>query len=235
MGSIFALLKDSDKADENGNQYKIDGDFTAEEVYQLLAEIAVYNFGKIYAEQIKKECPEIVQEIKSSEPANLFKNMNDSKKLGLGVFAMAGIDFLPDQNFNALSSLAASLGISTGAMVGILAGVMAIAGGITLSRDINEREIKKLREDEEVIHQYYSDVYKETEKNFDDAMDNLKERVSENLLAYQGADRHHFALINARNILADIKDRITEMYSNAQLESKSIKSLENKIAGYITN
>lgn len=234
MENIQILLKGSDALDENGNPLRLN-DIPNYETYSVLAEIAVYNFGKIYADQIKNEYPNILYEIKSSEPANLIKNMTDSKKLGLGILSMAGLDFLPDQKFDILSSLATTFGISTGAMVGIFAGVMGISAGITMTRDINEVDIKTLKEDEEVIHNYYKAVYDETKANFDDAMEILKEKVSESLLTYQGVDRHHFALINSRSIIADIKDRINEMYSAARLETKQINSLENKIAGYIAD
>ena len=229
MNNIALLLRGKDAIDEKGKPLtEFNNDVS--QTYEMLAEIAVYNYAKRYGKNILDSCPEIVQSLKSSMPDDLLEKMTDSKKLGIGIFAMAGIDFLPDSKFDALTSLADALSIPNGAMVGIFSGIMAVASGVTLTRDINTMARKQLMVYEEAIRTYYQNVYDTALDDFDDAMRRLRDLVAKNLASIQGVDSNHFTLINARSCIAQLKDRINELYQDMRLESK-----ETKIAGLLTD
>lgn len=228
MNNVSLLLKGKDAVDENGVQLTFNNNVS--HTYEMLAEIAVFNYAKRYGEKIKENCPNIIENIESPTPADLFEKMTESKKLGLGMFAMAGIDFLPDASFDALTTLAAALSIPAGAMVGIFAGVMTIASGVTLTRDINTMERKLLVQADEAIHIYYKNIRDSVIADFDDAMARLRKLIGDNLAAIQGVDSNHFALINARSYVAQLKGDINELYQQMRIESK-----ETKIAGLLTD
>lgn len=228
MNNISLLLRGKDAVDNNGMQLTFNNDVS--HTYEMLAEIAVFNYAKRYGEKIRESCPEIIENIESPIPADVFEKMSDSKKLGLGMFAMAGIDFLPDASFDVLTTLAESLSISTGAMVGIFAGVMTIASSVTLTRDINTMERKLLEQADEAIHIYYKKISDSAIEDFDEAMARLRKLVGNNLAAVQGVDSNHFALINARSYVSKLKNDINEMYQQMRIESK-----ETKIAGLLTD
>ena len=228
MNNISLLLRGKDAVDNNGMQLTFNNDVS--HTYEMLAEIAVFNYAKRYGEKIRESCPEITENIESPIPADVFEKMSDSKKLGLGMFAMAGIDFLPDASFDVLTTLAESLSISTGAMVGIFAGVMTIASSVTLTRDISTMERKLLEQADEAIHIYYKKISDSAIEDFDEAMARLRKLVGNNLAAVQGVDSNHFALINARSYVSKLKHDINEMYQQMRIESK-----ETKIAGLLTD
>lgn len=227
MNNISILLRGSDAKDENGNSLKLDD--SVKDTYKILAEIGIYNFAKRYAEVLNKECPEISKTFKDSEPVNLLNKMEDSKKLGLGMFALAGIDFIPDAKFDALAGLAETLSIPMPAMVGIFAGVMGVATAVTLTRDINSYSRKQLMEYQEAVHTHFQNTYNNAISELDESMKRLRELVVENLLEYQGLRNQPFALINARHNLAILKDEVNDLYKVIKDDSR------RKIAGYITN
>lgn len=227
MNNISILLKGNDAKDEN--QKRLTFDDSVKDTYKMLAEIGVYNFAKRYAEALKKDSPKIDEKIKGSEPINLLNQMDDSKKLGIGMFALAGIDFLPDAKLDALAGLAETLAIPLPAMVGIFAGVMAVSFSITLTRDINSYSRKQLMDFEEAIHNHFHVAYNTAMSEFDDAMKRLREFVIENLLDYQGLRDQPFALINARHNLAILNEQVNDLYTMVKDDSS------RKIAGYISN
>lgn len=228
MNNVNLLLRGKDAIDENGNQLEFSNDVS--QSYEMLAEIAVYNYAKKYGQSIRNSCPDIVKNLKTPMPADLLKKMAETKKLGLGMFAMAGLDFLPDASFDAIAAMAEALSIPAGAMVGIFAGVMVVAGGVTLTRDINNMSRKQLMVAEDAIHAYYKNVFDTALTDFDEGMRRVRDLVAQNLACIQGADSNHFALINARSYVEQLKNGINELYQNMRLESK-----ETKVAGLLTD
>ena len=227
MNNISILLKGADAIGEDGKSLQFDEN--VKNLYPMLVEIGVYNFAKRYVSIMKEECPTLGQSINVTEAAELLTKMEESKKLGLGMFALAGIDFIPDGSLNALKVLAADLSIPLGAMVGIFAGVMTIASLTTLTKDINTMGRKELEYLDECVDKYFTKVYNDTVTEFDEAMSKLRDLISKNLLEYQGVDRHKFAIINARHNVVALKDNINDLYKAIKNES------EIKVAGLLTD
>lgn len=218
---INYLIYGKEAKDLNGNEI-IALSEKSDNLLSNVAELGSYYFAKKIVDEFNNDYfqkLEIVPPV--SEEIDLEEKMQASQKLGLGVFAMAGLDLLPDGKIDVLTTISEALGISTKAAMGIFGGVMAASTVVTLGRDINNIAVRDYENATSIINEYYNSIKNNFMASYDDYMGNLKARILENLSCRRSLDKKIPVLINTEVVTADLENRMNRIFATLTTENNN--------------
>lgn len=218
---INYLIYGKEAKDINGNEI-IALSEKSDNLLSNVAELGSYYFAKKIVDEFNNDYfqkLEIVPPV--SEEIDLEEKMQASQKLGLGVFAMAGLDLLPDGKIDILTTISEALGISTKAAMGIFGGVMAASSVVTLGRDITNIYVRDYENATSIIHEYYNSIENDFMSAYDDCMEELKARILVNLRCRRSLDKKIPVLINTEVVTSDLETRINKIFATLTTENNN--------------
>ena len=122
----------------------------------------------------------------------------------LGTLGITGIDILSDGVIDAVPTIAAGLGVSV-PIVTVVAG-MIVAGttGLAVVQDINRLKRAELSSAKNAIFAIHSQIKTKYLDAYDEAMQAIRDRIEENLIAASGVNKQIFKKTSAMIAISKI-------------------------------
>ena len=137
------------------------------------------------------------------------KDLSTTAKTGLGMAAIAAVDYIPDGSFDLIPGLASLLHLTPGQAAGIFGGIMTAAVAVSMIRTARRDLIEFQREAEGCISAVYDAIKDECVKKFQaSVIDANIERIDRNLSSLFGVHENFIAYINTQIVLQRIKNNL---------------------------
>lgn len=207
-----------------GKEYVADNN---EKAFTLLADCSVFYFTKSLLSKVSLE---INQEslFKEEEQEKVKDILTGTKKTALGLLALAGIDYIPDQKFNLLESFknflfpgaagaagaAGATAVSLGAVMASCTAGLIIAGVATslTARAIHKGHIEDYYTGCNAITNYYDSIYNTIMSDFDDFIDKVRNKFMDNYRNRIGYERELLNLYNSECAIGEYKKQVTKVF-----------------------
>lgn len=132
--------------------------------------------------------------------------MSSLKKTEMAGTALLALDFIPDQTFNFIPSLAASLGLAVPHVAVIVAGIFAINLVRSLIQDINKQNVTEFFEGQRLIREIYDAEKIKLIESFDEYVQGIRDKLEDSLIKIYGDNKGAVARLNALKVLTLIHD-----------------------------
>lgn len=137
----------------------------------------------------------------ASEP-----KMSALKKTELASTALLAVDFIPDQTFNFIPSLAASLGLAVPQVAVVVAAIFATKIVVSLIQDINKQNVTEFFEGQRLIREIYDTEKIKLIDSFDEYIQGIRDKLEDSLIKINGENNGAVAKLNAQRVLTLIHD-----------------------------
>ena len=148
--------------------------------------------------------PEIINEKLQVGYKEIAEKITNVDKVLLGTLGITGIDILSDGVIDAVPTIAAGLGVSV-PIVTVVAG-MIVAGttGLAVVQDINRLKRAELSSAKNAIFAIHSQIKTKYLDAYDEAMQAIRDRIEENLIAASGVNKQIFKKTSAMIAISKI-------------------------------
>jgi hypothetical protein len=160
--------------------------------------------------------------------SSLRKKMSSSKKTELAGAAILAADFIPDQTFNLIPSLAASLGLTVPQVGVIVAGIFAAKVIVSLIQDINKQNLTEFFEGQHLIQEIYDKEKTKLIESFDDYIQEIRDKLEVSLIKIYGDNKGAIARFNAQRVLSLIHDEVDSLLTDIENEHDVYKDLTQR-------
>ena len=202
-----------------GKEYVTDNN---EKAFTLLADCSVFYFTKSLLSKVSLE---INKEslFNEEDQEKVTHILTGTKKTALGLLALAGIDYIPDQKFNLLESFknflfpgaaGSASSVSLGAVMASCAAAVIIAGVATslTARAIHKGHIEDYYTGCNAITNYYDSIYNTIMSDFDDFIDKVRNKFMDNYRNRIGYERELLNLYNSECAIGEYKKQVTKLF-----------------------
>ncbi|MCD7855104.1 MAG: hypothetical protein LUG66_05770 [Clostridiales bacterium] len=203
--------------DENEKDYRPVKLTNRKEALQVIADMGTLYF----AEELAGEtCPGYIMNNLNINLAELNLDKETAKKeIGefgvsvLGVLGVTGVDIMSDGIFDTVKVIASALGVASPVAFGLWAGIVGIGLSGALIRENNRILCEDYNASSKAIVTIHNDIKKQLTDCYDDAMNELRDKLEENIIAKLDINRASTKQFNARLAIVNIEriiDKIKE-------------------------
>lgn len=154
--------------------------------------------------------------------------MSSLKKTEMAGTALLALDFIPDQTFNFIPSLAASLGLAVPHVAVIVAGIFAINLVRSLIQDINKQNVTEFFEGQRLIREIYDAEKIKLIESFDEYVQGIRDKLEDSLIKIYGDNKGAVARLNAQRVLSLIHDEVDSLLTDIENEHDVYKDLTQR-------
>lgn len=193
---------------------------------EAIAEIATHYFavGTISEVVSKNEIGDIDLSETHIQLNEIVDVANNTKKFGLSLFGVAGMDYMVDGSFDLATGIAKAMGVSTGiASIGIAALVGVGAGGV-IKKDINRMQSDDFLSCKKTLGNIYNQIECRYLELFDDYMEEMKEKIEKKLIDESRVNQRAALVYNIQVSLNKIEDIMSDVFDSTAEEKYGLQS-----------
>ncbi len=223
MNDVATLLMRS----ENYQQLRHDN---GKETMRVIAELGTEYFGLAVMKEGRKYIKDVPDDIDNKlnvdyDYKEIEKKFGNVNKVVLGTLGITGVDIMSDGVVNAIPVIAEALNVAT-PIVGTAVGVIfaAVTTGAVM-KDVNRLKKAEYVAAVETINSIHDKIKIEYLERYDEAMQAIRERIEENLIAMKGLNRKIYKQTNATIALNKIEknlDYIAKEVNKNKYELESV-------------
>lgn len=140
------------------------------------------------------------------EPSNTLLNVNgdliigkaeELKKFSVGLAGVIGVDILGDGKVNLIEQLATSMGVAVPVVTAIAGAITLFGVGRAIAQDINRMNCEDFISARRAIDGIYDNLKVKSLETFDNCMQQIKDRIAENIRALHGKGKNSIDMLNA--------------------------------------
>ncbi len=151
--------------------------------------------------------------------------MSSLKKTEMAGTALLALDFIPDQTFNFIPSLAASLGLAVPQVAVIVAAIFATKVVISLIQDINKQNVTEFFDGQRLIREIYDAEKAKLIESFDEYVHGIRDKLEDSLIEIYGDNKGAIARLNAQRVLTLIHDDLDSFLEDIREEHDVYKEI----------
>lgn len=179
------------------------------ETLKVIAELGAEHFGLATLNESMKlnsslRLPETENEKLQVSYKDISKKISNVDKVVLGTLGITGVDILADGVLNAIPAIAAGLGIAVPIVAGVVGLIVAATTTVAVVQDINRMKRTELSSAQNAIISIQSQIKTNYLKSYDEAMQTIRERIEENLIAATGVNKQIFKKTSAMIAISKI-------------------------------
>ena len=151
--------------------------------------------------------------------------MSSLKKTELAGTALLAVDFIPDQTFNFIPSLAASLGLAVPQVAVIVGAIFATKVVVSLIQDINKQNVTECFEGQRLIREIYDAEKIKLIESFDEYVQGIRNKLEDSLIKIYGDNKGALAKLNAQRVLTLILDDLDLFIEDVEKDHDVFKEI----------
>lgn len=223
MDDAGALL---DRKNDNIPQLKYDN---PAETLKIIAELGVQHFSLCTLQEScvlndKLQMPDMIVGKLQISPEEITKKIGSVDKVILGTLGITGIDILEDGAINAIPKIAEAFGVSV-PIVGTAAAAIAVGvTGTAIMNDINRLKRTEFHSAKNTIVSIYTQVKSNYLNTYDEAMELIRDRIENNLIAISGVNKKMFQRTNAMLAMNKIENSLDFISREVTKDSYDIRN-----------
>lgn len=148
--------------------------------------------------------PETINEKLQVGYKEIAEKVTNVDKVVLGTLGITGVDILADGVLDAIPTIAAGLGISVPIVAATAGLIMAGTSSVAIVQDINRLKRTELSSAQNAIIAIQSQIKTKYLESYDEAMQAIRDRIEENLIAATGVNKQIFKKTSAMIAISKI-------------------------------
>lgn len=198
---IYAISQSDLSEDNNANN--------PAETMKVIAELGAEHFGLATLNKSSEEnssliIPETINEKLQVGYKEIAEKVTNVDKVVLGTLGITGVDILADGVLDAIPTIAAGLGISVPIVAATAGLIMAGTSSVAIVQDINRLKRTELSSAQNAIIAIQSQIKTKYLESYDEAMQAIRDRIEENLIAATGVNKQIFKKTSAMIAISKI-------------------------------
>lgn len=179
------------------------------ETMKVIAELGAEHFGLATLNKSSEEnssliIPETINEKLQVGYKEIAEKVTNVDKVVLGTLGITGVDILADGVLDAIPTIAAGLGISVPIVAATAGLIMAGTSSVAIVQDINRLKRTELSSAQNAIIAIQSQIKTKYLESYDEAMQAIRDRIEENLIAATGVNKQIFKKTSAMIAISKI-------------------------------
>lgn len=147
-----------------------------------------------------------------------------SQRFSMGMAGVLGIDVLEDGSFNMISKLAACFELPVPVTAAIAVGIITAGGILSIINDLNRMQRSDLESAKRIVGEVYDNFRDKLLEWYESSMDNIRDRIEDNLTELGGDGRKIVDEYNAKIVLNKAVDYLEEMLKEYREEKYGLRS-----------